>query len=170
MSYYEYYVRRLLAFALDWYLSSLLVNWSADGLSLLLSNEDGIYLALLVCSLVVSYVYYVVVPLMVFKKQTIMMHMLHLEIEGDMSELTGRALLVRLVGCYILEGAFYIPSGNIRYIIYRLWFSSYSSFYHTFTIIFNAISVIALLSVVFDGEHRLCLHDHLSHTRVIPKV
>ncbi len=168
MNTWAYYVRRLITFGLDWYISSLLINWSANGLSYLLGGVSAIYIALLLTSILISFLYYVIIPLYVFPKQTLMMHMTHLYIEDERGEVhLGELVLRSFVGCFLLEGAFYIPSTNIRYLIYRLWLLEYAPLYNGVTLLFNIVSVLSLISILFDQKHMLLLHDRLSHTKVV---
>ena len=80
MKTFAYVVRRVFAFGTDWYISAVLINLMTNAIGHFTSGEYSVHIALAIASLLVAFLYYVLVPLKVWKGQTLMMRAMHLKI------------------------------------------------------------------------------------------
>ena len=79
MKTFAYVVRRVFAFGTDWYISAVLINLMTNAIGHFTSGEYSVHIALAIASLLVAFLYYVLVPLKVWKGQTLMMRAMHFE-------------------------------------------------------------------------------------------
>lgn len=79
MKTFAYVVRRVFAFGTDWYISAVLINLMTNAIGHFTSGEYSVHIALAIASLLVAFLYYVLVPLKVWKGQTLMMRAMHLK-------------------------------------------------------------------------------------------
>ena len=171
---FGYLVRRFFAFGGDWYISSVLINLLANGFSHLIPGDNGIYYGLILSSLIISYVYFVYLPLRFFNGSTFIMRFMVLKVVDSNEQLpSNKQMVIRyFVGCLILEGAFYIPSVNIRscLIIAVLPFSAPIVKY--IDICFMVLSLGSMVLAATDYKSGLfrTLHDRVSHTKVVDSI
>ena len=166
MKTFAYVVRRFLAFGTDWYISSVLINLMTNAFSHFTTGAYYMHIALCFASIVVGFLYYVLVPCKVWKGQTFMMRAMSLKVVNvngeDVNFLT---LLLRFfIGCLIFEGAFYIPSVNIRSVLMIIF---PSRFLEIIGIVINISSVIGVLCILLNWREFRLLHDVLFKTKVI---
>ena len=169
MKTFAYLVRRFFAFGADWYISAILINLLANGISKLLPIEHSIHVAIIISSLVVSYLYFVLVPIKVWKGQTLMKRMMYLKVISDNDScLNVCKLIVRyFVGCLILEGVIFIPSSNIRSAL-LLIVPSLEGLLVMVNYAMMATSGLSLVMMLIDYKHNFrMLHDRISHTKVV---
>lgn len=164
MKIFAYLVRRFFAFGGDWYLSAVLINLVANGVSRLIPYNDGIYYAIIISSVLVPFIYYIIVPLKLWKGQTLLMRMMYLRIEGEVNLKT---LLIRyFVGCLLLEGVFYQPSVNIRECVVFLN-SNLATVMSYVNIAMIVCGIISLVLALLDSEGKFrFLHDRIVGTYV----
>ncbi len=169
MKTFAYVVRRLFAFGVDWYLSSVLINLMTNAFSHFTSGEYSVHIALVLASLTVTFLYYVLVPCKVWKGQTLMMRGMNLtvvDVDGKNINML-RMFLRFFVGCLIIEGSFYIPSVNIRSILMIMY---PNEIWKTISLIINISSVIGVACILFNWKEFRLLHDRLFKTKVVDRV
>ncbi len=176
-----YFLKRALAFILDWYFSTVLVNLAISLSQGLFNNEIQIVqnfssytfgqtLVMLLLVILTSFFYYVYIPVKVWKGQTVMMHVLQLKIVGlDGKELAWKQVLFRyVVGCLLIEGAFYSCSTITWDAIITYFFKNNQQLADI--IVGGILGIIALVSAgmaVFDKKHNQLIHDRISKSEVI---
>ena len=166
MAEFGYFVRRMLAFGVDWYIRSVLINMLANGLEKVTGN---IYIGLVLSCLIISFIYYVLIPFKVWKGQTLMLRAMQLKaVDYDNNDVSFKSLFIRyFVGCFILEGAFYIASTDIRSVLALTVLKDIPVLSQAINIVILAISILSIVVSLFDrNDHRL-IHDYLARTRVI---
>lgn len=170
-------IRRLVAYIIDWYLITFLMNSllviidvykkgslisNVVPISVFDKNEQLVILGIL---FIVEIVYFCVIPRYVFKGQTIGKKILKIKIINDNgSEATFMNLLRRdLLGVVIVEGSF-VPLSNyirnvlmpyvgrvpVRYLVY----------------LFTIISLVSVSLLVFEKNGRM-FHDYIGGTKVV---
>lgn len=169
MKTFAYLVRRFFAFGADWYISAILINLLANGISKFMVFADGIYIAIILSSLIVAYGYYVLVPDKIWKGQTLMKRAMFLKvINVDGTDIGRNKLLIRYYfGCLIMEGMLFIPSSNIRSSLLLLMpdLKMYLLLLNYAMIAFSCVSLIMLF---VDHRHGFrMIHDRIAHTKVI---
>lgn len=169
MKTFAYVVRRVFAFGADWYISAVLINLMTNAFGHFIGGEYSVHIALLLASLLISFLYYVLVPCKVWKGQTLMMRAMHIKIvDIDGSDIDMMRMFLRFfVGCLIIEGAFYIPSVNIRSVLTIMY---PHSLWSTVTFVINASSLLGLCAVCLNWREFRLLHDLLFKTKVIDTV
>ena len=176
-----YLLKRVLAFIVDWYLSSVLCNLAISLAQGLLNSEITVVkdlsvftlpqaLIVLMFVLITTLFYYVYIPVKVWKGQTPMMHVLQLKIVGlDGHELSLKEHLLRFgVGCLILEGGFYFFTTLSIDIIATYFFANYKEFVDV--ILGGPLQILTVVSVAFgafDRKHTQLFHDRISKSEVI---
>lgn len=145
----SYWLRRFVAYGVDWYGSALLLNLSANALS----HWLDIYLSLVISSLLISLIWFVVVPS--FWQQTLGLKIMRLRIENAHF----LNLLVRyMLGCLLLEGLFYVPSATIRTVLV-IWGQP-------MTMVNWGINLISIASLLYGLYTGFFLHDRISQTSI----
>ena len=167
MKTFAYLVRRFFSFGADWYITGMLINLFTNLITMIPMFKDSVYACLIILSFVIPFIYYVIVPYKM-NGQTLMNRAMAVRIvKDDGSQLKISDLFIRyFVGCLILEGAFFIPSVNIRTILIITVFKK-ASFTSLITTIINVISLISVSSVIFDLKKFKILHDRISNTIMI---
>lgn len=171
--------KRLFAFVLDWYFSSVCLNLAARGLSYLLALEDGkaklpnytvsyLLLEMLLC-IAVSFIYFVLIPQILRKAQTPMMALLRLQIttlQGNKPSLT--MLLKRFyIGSFLLQG--YLNSQFSLFIFdWRKLLVNYDTqlIANLFVIVSGVCLVISAYLAFKSKDFSCSLQDYLAHTQV----
>lgn len=170
MQKFGYFVRRFFAFGADWYLSAVLINLLSNGIERLLpQGEERMYLSLLLGTIIVSFVWFVLVPTFVWKGQTLMMRAMQMKIVGkDGNAPKLLTLFFRyFVGCLIFEGAFYIPSVNIRTVLLLTVLQNQKTLGNIIAWAVFLSSIIGLILGVSDWKEHRFLHDRISGTKVV---
>lgn len=169
MKTFAYIVRRVFAFGTDWYISAVLINLMTNALGHFISGEYSVHIALLLTSLLISFLYYVLVPCKVWMGQTLMMRAMHIKVvDVGGSDIDMMRMFLRFfVGCLIIEGAFYIPSVNIRSVLAIMYPNNW---WPGLTFVINATSVLGLCVVCLNWREFRLLHDLMFHTKVIDSL
>ncbi|MCI5774042.1 MAG: RDD family protein [Erysipelotrichaceae bacterium] len=168
MKAFAYLVRRFFAFGADWYISAILINLLTNGLSKLLLFKDGIYVAIIISSLVVAYIYFVLVPTKIWQGQTLMKRAMYLQVVNEDDSLVRRKeLFLRyFVGCMTCEGVFYIPSSNVRSAL-LIMFPNLQIGLQVLNFAMIAGGCVSILIAMLDKKREFrMLHDRLFHTKV----
>lgn len=165
-----YLIKRFFAFGVDWYLSSVLINLTANALEHFApQNENGVYLSLLIVSVIVSFFYFVLIPAKVWKGQTPLMKLLQLKIvsqDGKNPKL-GALFLRYFVGCLIFEGTFYIPSVNIRTVMILMILKNHEMLSQVIVWMITISSILGLVIALLDRRKEFrFIHDRISYTKV----
>lgn len=171
--------KRLLAFVLDWYFSSLCLNLASRGFLRLLGLDDGkgralyyttqyLLLEMLLC-VIISFIYFVLIPQMLKKAQTPMMALLRLQItnlQGGKPSLT--MLLKRFyVGSFLLQG--YLNSQFSLFIFdWRKLLANYDTqlIANLFAIVSGVCLVISAYLAFKSKDFSCSLQDYLANTKV----
>lgn len=166
MKLFAYVVRRLFAFGADWYISSVLINLFANGIDHFIVTDSSMLYALMISSLIISFIYYVIVPYNVWKGQTLMMRAMHVKVvDINGKDLSMNKIIIRFfIGCLIFEGAFYMPSVNIRSVLLILM---NSNFMEILNFVLNITSILGVLCICLDFKKMRLFHDLLSNSVVI---
>ena len=166
MKTFAYVVRRVFAFGTDWYISAVLINLMTNAIGHFTSGEYSVHIALAIASLLVAFLYYVLVPLKVWKGQTLMMRAMHLKtVDIHENEISfPRRFLRFFVGCLLIGGAFYIPSVNIRSVLMIMY---PNEAWKLFTLLINVLSALDLGFILLKWRDFRLLHDLIFQTKVI---
>ncbi len=169
MKIFAYLVRRFFAFGADWYISAILINLLANGISKFMGFANGIYIAIIISSLVVAYLYYVLVPDKIWKGQTLMKRAMYLRIVRDNDkDINFKILMIRyFLGCLIMEGMLFIPSSNIRSSLLLL-IPDFKICLLLLNYAMIILSCASLIMLFVDHRHGFrMIHDRIVHTKVI---
>ena len=176
-----YFVKRGLAFIVDWYISTVLINFAigitsgffSEGITIVESFADytlGQTFIMVLVVFLVSLFYYVYVPLKVWRGQTLMLHVLQLKVMSiDGQELDLKHTLLRFcVGCLILEGAFYsCTTISIDALITKFFVENADLVYTLIGGPLMIASIVSLFTCFLDKEHSRLFHDRLAKSEVI---
>ena len=176
-----YFVKRAVAFMLDWYFSSVLANLAISlgqtifGYEISIVKDLGSFpvhvsLTLLGFIFLTTFFYYMYVPMKVWKGQTLAMRAMQIKAVGlDGSELTWKQLSIRfLVGCLLVEGTLY--SFTTIALNYIMTLIPGNAGQYIDVIIGGIMGISSLLSVgfcLYDRKHSQLFHDKLAKTEVI---
>lgn len=176
-----YFLKRCLAFIIDWYISSVLANLAISLASGLMNSEItvvtdltvfsfGQALVMLLFVFITMLFYFVYIPMKVWPGQTCMMRVLQLKIVGlDGQDLTWKQMLLRFcVGCLILEGGFYFMTSITIDVFVTYLFASYKDVIDM--VIGLPLQVLTIASCIFaikDKKHSQLFHDRLVKSEVI---
>ena len=166
-----YLIKRFFAFGADWYLSSVVINMIASALEKIFpQSENGVYLSLLAASVAVSFLYFVFIPTKVWKGQTPLMKLLQLKIvdrDGKNPDI-GTLTIRYFVGCLIFEGAFYMPSVNIRTVMILTILKNHEMLSQVIVWAITISSILGVVIALLDRKKEFrFIHDRISHTKVI---
>lgn len=170
MQKFGYFIRRFFAFGADWYLSAVLTNLLSLGIEKILSeSQSNLYLSLLLATVLISFLYFVLIPTKLWKGQTLMMRAMQMkvvDVNGNVP--TFLALLIRyFIGCLVLEGAFYMASVNIRTVLILTFLKDQETFSNLIAWAVFISSMVGLIFGVFDWKEHRFLHDRISGTKVV---
>lgn len=170
------YIKRIIAYGIDWYLGSVLSSLPLILLYMSL-HKDAVYIPQQlsifkgyyqviagVLSLSVAFVYYVVLPI-IWKGQTLGKKLLGLKIVNDnYQEVNVKQLIIRqVIMIFLVEGSIYTCSNMLHQLVNVL--TGYNIAY-----IWNKVGlVITILSgiLVIILKSKKSLHDIVSHTLVV---
>lgn len=175
----EYFIKRVFAFMIDWYISSVLLNL-AIRLSLIftgLGDEYGAIIEdsnkadtiIIALSFLIVFIYYVLIPYKSKTTSTLMNKVMKLEIVNmDGSKPSLKTLTYRyFVGCFLLQGILYSPFNTIIQTIFR---NTEYSRTKTFDIVLASIMALIVAYSCFkslkDKKTHQTLHDMISNTYV----
>lgn len=176
-----YFIRRVLAFGIDWYLSGVLANiaislcygffnqgqievqYSLDGMT---SSQSWILMAVL---FLIFLFYFVWVPCKVWVGQTPAQRMLQIKVfHNDRSDVTIKTMLLRFViGCLLLEGTFYFFTSTLKTLLITKYLPLDTGMMDM--LLSGPVAIICVLSLLLalkDKERSRMIHDRISHTHV----
>lgn len=172
-------LKRLLAFVLDWYLASVVLNLGSRviAISLAVAGDNGqvvnytttyLLLEILLC-LFVSFVYFVLIPSMLRRAQTPMMSLLGLQIVTSKSKKPSLFTLVKrfYLGFFILQG--YLNSQFSLFLFdWRKLLANYDTqLLANFFVIVSGVSLIISAYIAAKSEDfSRSLQDYLADTQV----
>ena len=166
-----YFIKRVFAFIVDWYLTAVLSYLLFNLInSLILKDKmikDTNSLLFILCTFLATCFTFIYIPLKRAKNQTIMQKVLHLELVAlDGSKLKLRAYLIRfLIGSLLLESAFYLLSEKTINYLMRVFINKNEQSYIAYFLV--ALSLISVLSALLDKRNSQTFHDRISGSKVI---
>lgn len=168
--------KRFAAYMVDWYLGCIftalpmvLIYMKAKNtqdFSINLFQYPKEYALLAGClGLIFALFYYAIVPLTIWKGQTLGKRWCHFKIvKLDGSEVLAKDLFIRqVIGIFLIEGALIFPSNLFRQIISLI---SNSNLITPLMYVGIAISILSALFVLFRKDHK-AIHDLISNTKVM---
>lgn len=167
--------RRFVAYLLDWYIGGLVTNLPIAIIAArVMEDQSNLYLVeyphpfgLLAATLgvICACLYYVLVPLLVWRGQTLGKHVLSLSIQqADGSPVTLTHLLLRqLIGIIVIEGGLVTASS--------VWHQALSiatgiNLVTPLMYLGFVVTLVSGLLALVQPDHR-CLHDLIGGTRVV---
>ncbi len=167
----KYKINRLIAYIIDWILSSLLYNFIAllyySIITQIQSSKIDFYnlklsqgiVVIIICFLV--YIgYFILYPY--YKEQTLGKKMMHLEIvDLNQKPCSLTAYILRFICLLLLEGFIFYPSFVIIQFIECFMSVDIA------TIIYKVSTTITILSLFVAVIKNKFFHDYISHTEVI---
>lgn len=127
-----YFVKRVFAFAVDWYFSSVLLNlfmrlvfiWTnkSDKMGNIVKHDNVTNIISIIVPLIVAFIYYVYIPYKSKRAQTLMMKAVRIEIlNEDNTKPQFLTLFKRFfIGCFILQGILFSSFNVILRTILRI--------------------------------------------------
>lgn len=165
MNTYGYFAKRILAFLFDLYFSSVMGN-AIYNLMIEFKVMDikiAFYLSLCVSTLL----WFLLIPLMRKKTQTIGQRFMRLKVvtlEGGKVSLIN--YMKRLfLGCFVLEWSFYVLSVNLMDYLFN-WIGVGKDMLLYVVSPFLLFSTLAVLYALKSKQHQT-LHDVIAHTKVV---
>lgn len=176
-----YFIRRVLAFGIDWYLSGVLANIAISlcygffnqgqieaqyNLNGMTSTQAWILMAVL---FLIFLFYYVWVPCRIWIGQTPAQRMLQIKVfHDDHSEVTFKTMLIRFVlGCLVLEGTFYFFTSTFKTLLITKYLPFDTGMMDM--LLSGPVAIICVLSLLLalrDKDQSRMIHDRISHTHV----
>lgn len=176
---YEYYAKRVFAFMIDWYISSVLLNLAirlcliftglGDEYGAVINESSKVDAIIITLSFLIAFVYYVLIPYKSKTTATIMNKVMKLEIVNMDGSTPGLKTLSKryFIGCFLLQGILYSPFNTIIQTIFK---NINNSGTKTFDIILASVmSLIIAYSCyksIKDKKTHQTLHDFISNTYV----
>lgn len=175
----EYFIKRVFAFMIDWYISSVLLNLAirlsliftglGDEYGAIIENSNKADTIIIALSFLIVFIYYVLIPYKSKTTSTLMNKVMKLEIVNmDGSKPSLKTLTYRyFVGCFLLQGILYSPFNTIIQTIFR---NTEYSRTKTFDIVLASIMALIVAYSCFkslkDKKTHQTLHDMISNTYV----
>lgn len=170
------YIKRIIAYGIDWYLGSVLsslplillymsLHKDAVYIPQQLSIFKGYYQVLAgVLSLSVAFVYYVVLPI-IWKGQTLGKKLLGLKIVNDnYQEVNVKQLIIRqVIMIFLVEGSIYTCSNMLHQLVNVLTGYNIASIWNKVGLVITILSGILVIIL----KSKKSLHDIVSHTLVV---
>ena len=167
------HIRRFVAFAIDWYLGSILVSLPVSIAYYQYFPQQSTILDIrvlpftsacitLFASLIIACLYYVVLPYRM-NGQTLGKKLMKLRItEKGKQQISWRALCIRqIIGIIVIEGSVY----TISPLIYQLVCFASDQMLSSITYIHYALTIASIACLLFT-KNRCAIHDYLAHTQV----
>lgn len=169
---FGYLIRRCFAFGLDWYLvalcSNLLILLLQSIVGEVILSYQGIVLVGSV--FLASFLYYILIPSIVWKGQTLMQRAMQVKVvHDDGTDVTLVTLMKRFfIGCLVFEGALYSATTITLNVVIVTYFMNIAQQVDFVCGGLLAIStVLSLIIASRDINNSKCFHDHFAHTKVI---
>lgn len=170
------YIKRIIAYGIDWYLGSVLsslplillymsLHKDAVYIPQQLSIFKGYYQVLAgVLSLSVAFVYYVVLPI-IWKGRTLGKKLLGLKIvNDDYQEVNVKQLIIRqVIMIFLVEGSIYTCSNMFHQLVNVLAGYNIASIWNKVGLVITILSGILVIIL----KSKKSLHDIVSHTLVV---
>lgn len=170
------YIKRIIAYGIDWYLGSVLsslplillymsLHKDAVYIPQQLSIFKGYYQVLAgVLSLSAAFVYYVVLPI-IWKGQTLGKKLLGLKIvNDDYQEVNVKQLIIRqVIMIFLVEGSIYTCSNMFHQLVNVLTGYNIASIWNKVGLVITILSGILVIIL----KSKKSLHDIVSHTLVV---
>lgn len=171
------HIRRFLAYAIDWYLGGVVASLPIIIIYMML-HEDATSIPQNIAifdypynfiagslSFLVAIIYYVGVPCVVFKGQTVGKRLLKLKIvSNDYQEASTKQIIIRqLVMIILVEGSIYSCSNMLHQIINAATNFNFSGLYAYIGLVISLISALLVLFL----ESKRALHDLVTNTKVV---
>lgn len=176
---YEYFVKRVFAYMIDWYISSVLLNLVirlcliftglGDEYGAIVTRNYKVNAIIIIMSLLVAFIYYVLIPYKSKNTATVMNKIMKLEIVNMDGNKPSLAALIRryFIGCFLLQGILYSPFNTIIQTIFK---NINLSGTKTFDIILASVMTLVIIYSCFisikDKKTHQTLHDKISKTYV----
>lgn len=167
------HMKRFVAFAIDWYLGSMLVSLPVSIAYYQYFPQQSTVLDIrvlpftsacitMMASLVIACLYYVVLPYRM-RGQTLGKKLMKLRItEKGKQQISWRALCIRqIIGIILIEGSVY----TISPLIYQLVCFEADQMLSTITYVHYALTIASIACMLFTKK-RCAFHDYLAHTQV----
>lgn len=174
-----YFVKRGFAFAVDWYLSSVLLNlvmrlvliWSGKGDAVgdIIKYDNVTNIITIILPLIIDFIYYVYLPSRSEKSQTVMMKAVRLEIVNEDNTKANFITLFKrfFIGCFLLQGILYNSFNIILRTILRIF--SVENIKNIDKMVAIPMFIIIGISVIMsirDNKNNQTLHDKIFSTYV----
>lgn len=170
------YIKRIIAYGIDWYLGSVLSSLPLILLYMSL-HKDAVYIPQQlsifkgyyqviagVLSLSVAFVYYVVLPI-IWKGQTLGKKLLGLKIVNDnYQEVNVKQLIIRqVIMIFLVEGSIYTCSNMLHQLVNVLTGYNIASIWNKVGLVITILSGVLVIIL----KSKKSLHDIVSHTLVV---
>lgn len=168
--------KRFVAYMLDWYLGSIFTSLPMVMIYMKVTNTENLNVNLFQypkqyamlaggLGLLFALFYYMIVPLCIWKGQTLGKRWCHFKIakrNGD--DVCLKELFLRqIIGIFLIEGALIFPSDLFHQILSLV---SNINFITPLTYIGIVVSVLSAIFVIFRKDHK-AIHDLISNTKVM---
>lgn len=171
------YIRRILAYGIDWYVGGVIASLPLIIMYMMI-NKEATYIPQNLAifeyplnivagslSFFIAFIYYVIIPMFVFKGQTLGKKILKIKIvNADFKEATCKQILIRQgIMILLIEGSVFTASNMLHQVV-------------TLTTGLNIISLYAYLGLgitIFSGllvivlKSKRALHDVVTNTKVV---
>lgn len=168
--------KRFVAYMLDWYLGSIFTSLPMVMIYMKVTNTDILNVNLFQypkqyamlaggLGLLFALFYYMIVPLCIWKGQTLGKRWCHFKIaKRDGDDVCLKELFLRqIIGIFLIEGALIFPSDLFHQILSLV---SNINFVTPLTYIGIVVSVLSAIFVIFRKDHK-AIHDLISNTKVM---
>ncbi|WP_029453133.1 RDD family protein [Clostridium algidicarnis] len=168
--------KRFVAYMLDWYLGSIFTSLPMVMIYMKVTNTDNLNVNLFQypkqyamlaggLGLLFALFYYMIVPLCIWKGQTLGKRWCHFKIaKRDGDDVCLKELFLRqIIGIFLIEGALIFPSDLFHQILSLV---SNINFVTPLTYIGIVVSVLSAIFVIFRKDHK-AIHDLISNTKVM---
>lgn len=168
--------KRFVAYLVDWYLGSMFTSLPMVLTYMKVTNTQDLNTNLFQypkeyalwaggAGMLFAFFYYMIVPLCIWKGQTLGKHWCHFKIAKNQGgDVTFKELFLRqVVGIFLVEGALIFPSNLFHQI---LSFLSNVNLITPLNRIGMAVSIISALLVLFRKDNK-AIHDLIARTRVV---
>ena len=174
------WIRRILSYAFDWYIGGMIASLPVIVIYMML-HQDATYIPQNLSifhapyniiagslSFIVASGYYVLVPMFVFKGQTLGKKIFHLKIiANNYDEVTNKQLFIRqFIMILLVEGSVFTSSNMLHQLLQVVTGLNIPKYYAYFGIFMTLISVILMIVL----KSRRPLHDLLIHEKYILKA
>lgn len=168
--------KRFVAYMVDWYLGSIFTSLPMVMIYMKATNTQDLNTNLFqypkqyalmagALGLLFGFFYYLIVPLLIWKGQTLGKHWCHFKIvKKNCQDVSFKQLFLRqIIGIFLVEGALIFPSNLFHQI---LSFICNVNLITPLNYVGIAISIISGLLVLIRKDHR-AIHDLIASTKVI---